>query len=189
MLQNTHTSHNRSWASLLKRAQLFVLSGVILVVPMSAQSFKTANTITGNILGTVVDTSDDPIPGANVILQGPAGDRLTAITKDDGGFAFDQAPAGVAYQITVTASIAACASIGKPLSTRTSLTLPSLPITAISRTVPSRRARPASGGYCGVTSWIRFASATRAATRILFTGVGTGGFARAGTLGAPFSIS
>src|SRR5208337_977660 len=78
---------------------------------------------------------------------------------------------------------------GKPLSTRTSLTLPSLSITAISRTVPSRRARPASGGYCGVTSWIRFASATRAATRILFTGIGTGDFARAGTLGAPFSVS
>ena len=47
--------------------------------------------------------ADDPIPAAHVILQGPAGDRLTAITKDDGGFAFDQAPAGVAYQITVTA--------------------------------------------------------------------------------------
>jgi len=106
MLQNRHTSHNRRLASLLKRAHLlllFVLSGVILVVPMSAQSFEAANTITGNILGTVVDSSDDPIPGANVILQGPAGDRLTAITKDDGGFAFDQAPATVGYQITVTA--------------------------------------------------------------------------------------
>src|SRR5207302_8005424 len=70
---------------------------------MSAQSFTAADTKTGTILGTVVDTTDDPIPGANVILQGPAGDRLTAITKDDGGFAFDQAPAGAAYQITVTA--------------------------------------------------------------------------------------
>ncbi len=47
--------------------------------------------------------TDDPIPGATVVLQGPAGDRLTAVTKDDGTFAFDQAPAGVAYQITVTA--------------------------------------------------------------------------------------
>ena len=106
MQKNTHTSPNRRLASLLKRAQLLlliVLSGVILVVPMSAQSFETANTITGSILGTVVDTSDDPIPGAKVVLQGPAGDRLTAVTKDDGGFAFDQAPAGVAYQITVTA--------------------------------------------------------------------------------------
>ena len=106
MQKSTHASPNRPLESLLKRAQilvLIVLSGVILVVPMSAQSFETANTITGSILGTVVDTSDDPIPGANVILQGPAGDRLTAATKDDGGFAFDQAPAGVAYQITVTA--------------------------------------------------------------------------------------
>jgi hypothetical protein len=105
MLQNRHTSPNRRLASLLKRAHLlllFVLSGVILVVPLSAQSFETANTITGNILGTVVDASDDPIPGAKVVLQGPAGDHLTAVTKDDGGFAFDQAPAGVAYQITVT---------------------------------------------------------------------------------------
>ncbi len=105
MLQNKHTSPNRCLASLLKRAQILVLialSGVIPVVPMSAQSFETANTITGSILGTVVDTSDDPIPGANVVLQGSAGDRLTAVTKDDGGFAFD-ARAGVAYQITVTA--------------------------------------------------------------------------------------
>jgi len=105
MQENTHASPNRTLEALLKRAQilvLIVLSGV-LVVPMSAQSFETANTITGSILGTVLDTTDDPIPGANVILQGPAGDRLTAVTKDDGGFAFDQAPAGVAYQITVTA--------------------------------------------------------------------------------------
>ena len=70
---------------------------------MSAQSFTAAGTKTGTILGTVVDTTDDPIPAAHVILQGPAGDRLTALTKDDGGFAFDQAAAGVAYQIIVTA--------------------------------------------------------------------------------------
>ena len=44
------------------------------------------------------------------------------------------------------------------------------------------RARPASGGYCGATSWIRFASATREATRILLIGVGSGVFASTGTL-------
>ena len=106
MQKNTLRLPGRSMASHLKRAHLLlliVIGAVALAVPMSAQSFTTANTITGNILGTVVDTSDDPIPGANVILQGPAGNRLTAITKDDGGFAFDQTPAGVAYQITVTA--------------------------------------------------------------------------------------
>ena len=106
MQKSTHVSPNRPLEAFLKRAQILVLSvlsGVILVVPTSAQSFETANTIKGSILGTVVDTSDDPIPGANVVLRGPAGDRVTAVTKDDGGFAFEQAPAGVAYQITVTA--------------------------------------------------------------------------------------
>ena len=82
---------------------LIALGGVIVAVPMSAQSAEAPNTRTGSILGTVVDTSDDPIPGATVVLQGPAGDRLTVVTKDDGAFVFDQAPAGIAYQVTVTA--------------------------------------------------------------------------------------
>jgi len=105
-MQNiTQTSPNQCLASLLKRVNplmLLVLSGVVLVAPMSAQSFETANTTTGSILGTVVDTSDDPIPGAKVVLQGTAGEHRTTVTKDDGGFAFDQALAGIAYQITVT---------------------------------------------------------------------------------------
>ena len=106
MQQNTLRLPGRSLASLLTRAHLLlliVIGAVAVAVPMSAQSFTAADTKTGAILGTVVDTTDDPIPGANVILRGPAGDRLTAITKDDGGFAFDQAPAGGSYQIAVTA--------------------------------------------------------------------------------------
>src|ERR1700758_2142855 len=106
MPQNSYTPPNRLLASLLKGAILLLLSvlgGQMVVVPVSAQSFATASPITGTILGTVVDTSDDPIPGARVILQGPAGDPLTAVTKDDGSFAIDQASAGVAYQITATA--------------------------------------------------------------------------------------
>src|ERR1700687_1818564 len=62
-------------------------------------------------------------------------------------------------------------------------------MTAISTTAPSRRARPASGGYCGRTSWIRLASTTREATRILFTGVVSGDFAGTATFGALFSIA
>jgi hypothetical protein len=82
---------------------LIVLGGTTLVVPVSAQSAEAANTKTGSILGTVVDTSDDPIPDATVVLQAPAGDHLTAVTKDDGSFAFHQVTPGIAYQITVTA--------------------------------------------------------------------------------------
>src|ERR1700758_2310772 len=106
MPQNSYTPPNRLLASLLKGAILLLLSvlgGQMVVVPVSAQSFATASPTTGNILGTVVDTSDDPIPGARVILQGPAGVPLTAVTKDDGSFAFDQASAGFVYQIIATA--------------------------------------------------------------------------------------
>jgi hypothetical protein len=62
-----------------------------------------ANTKTGSVLGTVVDTSGDPVPDATVVLQGPAGDRLTVVTRDDGSFAFHNVKAGIAYQVTVTA--------------------------------------------------------------------------------------
>jgi len=106
MQQNTLRLLGRRLASLLQRAHLslLIVIGVVAVaVSMSAQSFTGAGAKTGTILGTVVDTTDDPIPGAHVILQGPVGDRITSITKDDGGFVFDPAPAGVAYQMTVTA--------------------------------------------------------------------------------------
>jgi hypothetical protein len=106
MHNNTHELRNRFWKGLLKLTHMLLvitLSGAILATTVSAQSAEAANTKIGSILGKVVDPSDDPIPGANVVLQTPAGDRLTTVTKDDGGFAFNQAPAGVAYQITVTA--------------------------------------------------------------------------------------
>jgi hypothetical protein len=105
MQNNPHALSNRFWDRLLKLTQMFVLvalGGVIVALPVSAQS-AAPNTKTGRILGTVVDTSDDPIPGAAVILQGPSGERFTVVTKDDGAFVFDQAPAGIAYQVTVTA--------------------------------------------------------------------------------------
>ncbi|MGA9255808.1 MAG: carboxypeptidase-like regulatory domain-containing protein [Candidatus Sulfotelmatobacter sp.] len=106
MQNNTHALSNKFWDRLLKLTQMLVLvalGGVIVAVPASAQSAEAPNTKTGRILGAVVDTSDDPIPGATVFLQGPTGDRLTVVTKDDGAFVFDQAPADIAYQVTVTA--------------------------------------------------------------------------------------
>ena len=106
MQNNTYTSPNRPlelFLRLTKMLVLIALGGVIVAVPVSAQPAETPNIKPGRIIGTVVDTSNDPIPAATIVLQGPAGDRLTAVTKDDGTFAFDEAPAGVAYQIAVTA--------------------------------------------------------------------------------------
>ena len=105
MMQNNHTSSNRRFEVLLKRAHMLaviILGGVIVAIPMSAQSFEAAKAKTASLRGTVVDASDDPIPGATVVLQASAVDRLTAITKTDGTFAFNEVPAGVAYEIAVT---------------------------------------------------------------------------------------
>jgi len=106
MQTKTYVSPNRPLAMLLKLTHmlgLIVLGGMTLVIPAAAQSAEAANTTTGSIRGTVVDTNDDPIPGATVILKGPVGDRFTAVTKDNGAFGFREAPSGIAYQITVTA--------------------------------------------------------------------------------------
>src|SRR5271166_4385951 len=102
MHNNTPTTPDRRLGAFLKVTHvlllIFLAGGLLLVVPASAQSTEAANTKTGSILGTVVDTSGDPIPGATVVLQGPAGDHLTVVTKDDGSFAFHEATAGIAYQ-------------------------------------------------------------------------------------------
>jgi len=77
--------------------------GLILVVPASAQSTEAPNAKTGSILGTVVDSNNDTIPNATVVLQKPVGDPLTVVTKDDGSFAFHDVAPGIAYQVTVAA--------------------------------------------------------------------------------------
>ena len=80
MQNNPRSSLNGLWEVLLKRAYMWVLiilGAVILVLPMSAQSFETGKAETGCIRGTVVDSTDDPIAGAKIVLQGPVGDRLT----------------------------------------------------------------------------------------------------------------
>ena len=103
---NTNTSRGRTSESLMKITRMLVvlaLAGIITVAPLSAQSAEPANTKTGNILGTVLDSSGDPIPGASVVVQAPAGDHLTATTKEDGSFAFHDVPAGIPYQVAVSA--------------------------------------------------------------------------------------
>jgi len=77
---------------------------LILVAPASAQSIEALNTKTGNILGTVVDSNNDTIPNATVVLQEPVGDPLTVVTKDDGSFAFHDVRPGIVYPITIAAA-------------------------------------------------------------------------------------
>jgi hypothetical protein len=83
---------------------LIILTGGLLVAaPVSAQSIEAAQKQTGSILGTVFDSSDDPVPGATVVLQGQTGDSHKTVTKDDGAFAFHEVTSGTSNQITVSA--------------------------------------------------------------------------------------
>lgn len=92
----------RTFETLTHILLVIAVGGLSIAIPASAQSTEAANTKT-SIAGRVIDMSGDPIPGASVVLQEPAGVHLTAITKDDGGFVFDSAPAGITHQLTVTA--------------------------------------------------------------------------------------
>ncbi len=105
MLHNAHASperHSGAFSKLTCLLPLIALAGWLLVASASAQSTDAAVTKTG-ILGTVVDIGDDPIPNATVVLVAPTGDHLTAVTKDDGSFAFHDVTPGVDYQIIVRA--------------------------------------------------------------------------------------
>jgi Carboxypeptidase regulatory-like domain len=82
---------------------LIVLAGLLPVLSASAQVNEAGTTKPGNILGTVVDTNNDPIPDATVVLQGASSERVTVVTKYDGTFAFHEVAPGIEYQITVTA--------------------------------------------------------------------------------------
>jgi hypothetical protein len=83
--------------------QIVLAGGLLFAVPAFAQDSEAANTKTGGILGTVVDVNSDPIPDATVVLQGPAGNRLTVTTIYDGSLALHDVTPGIAYQIDVTA--------------------------------------------------------------------------------------
>ena len=107
MQNHSHTSSNRLSKVLPRPTSilvLIVLGGVILVYQRCPRSLlESADTNTGSILGTVVDISDDPVPNANVVVQGPGCDRFTEVTNEYGSFAFHHVTAGVACQITVSA--------------------------------------------------------------------------------------
>src|SRR5260370_28303592 len=104
---NRHASYHWLLGTLLNLTHMLLLIALagrlILVVPASAQSTEAPNTRTGSILGTVVDSNNDTIPNATVVLQKPVGDPLTVVTEDNGSFVFHGVTPGIAYQITVAA--------------------------------------------------------------------------------------
>ena len=171
MHNNTPATPDRRLGAFLKVTHvlllIFLAGGLLLVVPASAQSTEAANTKTGSILGTVVDTSDDPVPDATVVLQGPAGDRLTVVTKDNGSFAFHHVTAGIAYQVTVTAEGFAewSSSVTVEPGQEKTLTDIKLRILAVQRAVTVSYS--VEGGCCPSSSKLKNSSAFYALYRIL----------------------
>jgi len=104
---DTCTTPNWHFKSFLKAIKILLLGvmacGLVIVASASAQSTEVATIGTGSIQGTVADIGGDPVSDAAVVLQGPALERLAAISKDDGSFAFPAVRPGIIYQVTITA--------------------------------------------------------------------------------------
>ena len=106
MHNNTHANFKELIKVLSNTRHILVLialSGVVFVGSVSAKSIVAGNANSGTILGQVLDSSEDPVANATVVLQRPDGDHASAVTMDDGSFAFHALTPGVAYQVTVTA--------------------------------------------------------------------------------------
>src|SRR4030081_1899739 len=58
----------------------------------------------GIIVGTVTDVNDDTVPGATVVLEGPAlKDPRTVVSNDRGFFEFNDVEPGTTYHVTISA--------------------------------------------------------------------------------------
>lgn len=74
-------------------------------VPLvAAQAVVPAEPSLGNVSGTVMDSQNDVVPGATVVLNGPPSQpSRTAVADDNGGFHFDAVTPGVSYRVNIDA--------------------------------------------------------------------------------------
>jgi Carboxypeptidase regulatory-like domain len=80
------------------------LAAIAIAVPLAAQDVNAPKPETGHITGTVTDVNDDPVPGATVVLQGPApADPRTVESNDNGFFEFNDLAPGIPYHVTISA--------------------------------------------------------------------------------------
>lgn len=83
--------------------QIFFLF-LVVSLSMSAQEIAAPEPVSANIIGTVVDVENAPIPSATVVLDGPnASDHATTQANETGFFEVHGLRPGVSYHITVQA--------------------------------------------------------------------------------------
>jgi hypothetical protein len=88
---------------ILKFVRLFFLFIWAATMTM-AQKISAPTPQPGTILGTVLDLNGDVVPGANVILEGPApADTQRMATQDNGFFRSDNVASGIPHRVLISA--------------------------------------------------------------------------------------
>jgi Carboxypeptidase regulatory-like domain len=86
------------------RIWLLTLAAIAVAVPLAAQDVNAPKPDAGHITGTVTDVNDDPVPGATVVLEGPApAAPRTVVSNDNGFFEFNDLVPGIPYHVTISA--------------------------------------------------------------------------------------
>jgi len=89
-----------SWVEVYPKAGRFIL-GLVAIALTAAVGVAPAQSFRGSIVGTVLDQSEAPVPGATVTVSNQAtGVTRTTTTQDSGTFAIPELPIGV-YTVTV----------------------------------------------------------------------------------------
>jgi len=94
--------------SVLKRTRINLAAVVALAlaasISSSAQASDTQQPKPGTIVGTVLDTNGESVPGATVVLKSlDSNNGRTAVTSQNGFFTFQDVNPGVPYQVSVNA--------------------------------------------------------------------------------------
>lgn len=71
----------------------------------SSATESTPSLLPAGMTGTVSDSNDGIIPGAQVVLNGPApADKQSAVAGENGQFTFENLKAGIPYQVVISAN-------------------------------------------------------------------------------------
>jgi hypothetical protein len=88
----------------LRRSLQWLFVCLVCAGPIAAQPARPNDPSLANVSGTVMDSENDVVPGATVVLDGAASQPArTAIADDNGGFHFDSVEPGTPYHVTVNA--------------------------------------------------------------------------------------
>lgn len=88
----------------MRTLRIWLLVLAAITAPVAAQEVNAPTPVPGHITGTVTDVNDDPVPGATVVLEGPAPIApRTAVSNDNGFFEFNDLEAGPTYHVSISA--------------------------------------------------------------------------------------